>query len=554
MVKRFFIIAAFISATILPSMVYAQWSSPTAAPPGGNPPPPVWIQAALPGTTQAGNIHIGTNAAIDGVLGLGGVPDTTLGRKLDINSTGAWGAVIRNGSAVALGIAPSFIGTITNHPLQIWANNGVRMLVGDTGNVGINQLLPAYKLDVGGDINIASGNFYRAGGTAGITLAAACAAGDVLKGVNVKGGIITAGACGTDNVGGGGGGGTVTSVTGISPISVINSTTTPTISIDTGSFIQNQTAVAQSAGFNISGNGFVGGAVGIGTTDPLTHKLRVVHTGSVTASFQNTTNAANPTETRIINNSSGGFIGTFSARPFNIMSANASRMVVLASGRIGMGANPTELSGAEYDARVTICRTVDGNGRCTVPSVAPTVLLLGSADGVTTGASSIRARGFIESQGGFRTPAGGSIQSGMTDIGEYVKVDGLTSDYSAGDALVIARRGGTFTKSTRAYDTHVAGIVTTSAGYIGGVSDDGTPPKGNVVMALVGQVPAKVSLENGIIETGDLLTTSSSQGYLMKCPIDTPEHKITCMGAVVGKALEPLTSPQGKIMVLLTLQ
>ena len=70
-----------------------------------------------------------------------------------------------------------------------------------------------------------------------------------------------------------------------------------------------------------------------------------------------------------------------------------------------------------------------------------------------------------------------------------------------------------------------------------------------VPMAVVGIVPCKVSTENGPIDTGDLLVASSTPGYAMK---GTDRNKM--LGAVVGKALEPLRNGRGLIQVLVTLQ
>lgn len=68
-------------------------------------------------------------------------------------------------------------------------------------------------------------------------------------------------------------------------------------------------------------------------------------------------------------------------------------------------------------------------------------------------------------------------------------------------------------------------------------------------MAVVGIVPCKVSTENGEIQVGDLLVASSTPGYAMK---GTDRSKM--LGAVVGKALEPLHEGKGVVQVLVTLQ
>ncbi|MGH9603489.1 MAG: hypothetical protein ACRD24_14005 [Terriglobales bacterium] len=70
-----------------------------------------------------------------------------------------------------------------------------------------------------------------------------------------------------------------------------------------------------------------------------------------------------------------------------------------------------------------------------------------------------------------------------------------------------------------------------------------------VPLALVGVVPCKVTAENGSIKIGDLLVTSSAPGYAMK-----GTDRTRMVGAVVGKALEPLREGKGVIQVLITLQ
>ena len=58
-----------------------------------------------------------------------------------------------------------------------------------------------------------------------------------------------------------------------------------------------------------------------------------------------------------------------------------------------------------------------------------------------------------------------------------------------------------------------------------------------------------MSTENGSIVAGDLLVASSTPGHAMK---GTDRNQM--LGAVVGKALEPLAEGKGVIQVLVTLQ
>jgi hypothetical protein len=67
-----------------------------------------------------------------------------------------------------------------------------------------------------------------------------------------------------------------------------------------------------------------------------------------------------------------------------------------------------------------------------------------------------------------------------------------------------------------------------------------------VPVGMVGIVRAKASAVNGAIRRGDLLTTSAIPGHLMRC--SSPAR---CVGAIVGKAMQPLAKGNGQILVLL---
>jgi hypothetical protein len=68
-------------------------------------------------------------------------------------------------------------------------------------------------------------------------------------------------------------------------------------------------------------------------------------------------------------------------------------------------------------------------------------------------------------------------------------------------------------------------------------------------VAIVGIVPCKVTNENGPIARGDLLVTSSTPGYAMR-----GSDRTMLPGAIIGKALQPLSGANGKIEVLVTLR
>ncbi|HTS35241.1 MAG TPA: hypothetical protein VMH04_06190 [Candidatus Solibacter sp.] len=150
------------------------------------------------------------------------------------------------------------------------------------------------------------------------------------------------------------------------------------------------------------------------------------------------------------------------------------------------------------------------------------------------------------------TYADGGYQSSGADFAESVAVRGLRNEYEPGDVLEIdrkAHRG--VALSSRPYATLVAGIYSTKPGLLATphTIEDPSVKTSEVPLAIVGIVPCKVSTENGAIAPGDLLVTSSRPGYAMK---GTDRRRM--LGAVVGKALEPIAKGSGMIEVLVTLQ
>ncbi len=82
-------------------------------------------------------------------------------------------------------------------------------------------------------------------------------------------------------------------------------------------------------------------------------------------------------------------------------------------------------------------------------------------------------------------------------------------------------------KAVKPYDNQVLGIISSAPGLLLG---DGAGPARGVPLALSGRVPVKVSTQNGVIEIGDYLTSSSIPGVAMKA---------TKAGLVIGQALTP---------------
>jgi hypothetical protein len=136
---------------------------------------------------------------------------------------------------------------------------------------------------------------------------------------------------------------------------------------------------------------------------------------------------------------------------------------------------------------------------------------------------------------------------------------------------------GKLRRSARAYETNVAGVVSTNPGLLlnNGADPNSTPPDPSlegeeaikaqqaydesvsevtidgIALTLAGRAPVQVTTENGPIKVGDLLVTSSKPGYAMR----GDREKIKDIpGVVLGKAMGSLEDGEGTITVLISLQ
>jgi hypothetical protein len=116
--------------------------------------------------------------------------------------------------------------------------------------------------------------------------------------------------------------------------------------------------------------------------------------------------------------------------------------------------------------------------------------------------------------------------------------------------VVVIDEDGALRESSVAYDRKVAGVVSGAGAYRPGIVLDGdSSRKDRALEAVVGKVYCKADARHGPIELGDLLTTSPTPGHAMRAGDPT-----RAFGAVIGKALWPMSDGCGLIPMLVALQ
>jgi hypothetical protein len=142
----------------------------------------------------------------------------------------------------------------------------------------------------------------------------------------------------------------------------------------------------------------------------------------------------------------------------------------------------------------------------------------------------------------------GNIGAKYQDVAEWVDA---TEPLEAGTVVVIdGASKNRVRRATAAYDSAVAGAVSAQPGI-----KLGEAGAGRVLVAQSGRVRVKADARYGAIRAGDLLVTSPNRGHAMRSkPVRVGDALLHRPGTVLGKALEPLPTGTGEILVLITLQ
>lgn len=275
------------------------------------------------------------------------------------------------------------------------------------------------------------------------------------------------------------------------------------------------------------------GKVGIGTSAP-NSRLTVLESGSLV-------------------NSSGSAI--LSQGSFNINEATQTGGAIVAVNTQNMDKAVAQMwltTGTLSNSQVILYGTSnDAAFQSRVGSTGATSDLLFNPSGGNVGIGTMSPTKKLDVAGDANfsgTVTGGNIQAKYQDVAEWVP---SSEPLKPGMVVVLdSNQSNHVLASSRAYDTRVAGVVSDRPGLLLGESG-ATKEK----IATTGRVKVKVDAARNPIRVGDLLVTGEKPGTAMaSIPMEINGRNFHQPGTILGKALEPLPTGEGEILVLLCLQ
>jgi hypothetical protein len=179
-------------------------------------------------------------------------------------------------------------------------------------------------------------------------------------------------------------------------------------------------------------------------------------------------------------------------------------------------------------------------------AASPILLSIGNVGiGTSSPQAKLDVAGDIHASGAI---TGANVHAQYQDVAEWVPSRGTLRP---GTVVVVDPDGeNRVTSSSEPYQTSVAGVVSLQPGIL-----LGEPGAEKSQVATTGRVKVRADATGGAIHAGDLLVTSAKPGVAMRSePIELNGRRFHQPGTIVGKALQPLPSGEGEILVLLSLQ
>jgi hypothetical protein len=351
----------------------------------------------------------------------------------------------------------------------------------------------------------------------------------------------------------------------------------------TGTII-NGAGVLQSAGIsgayaNLIGTGaLVSGSIASGfgtiaTTNTIATTSSVQAGSLLSTSLDTATNTglnigtANSTALSLGNNGANYNVNIYSGSGGTVNIANSANAHTIAIGST-TGASSLALSAGSGGVNVTGATTIQGSVSATSATTGYAAVITNTATAAVANTPASSADGLLISVGtadasrttgnyfiGFASGStvDGKIQAGSGSGVQYSTSGADYAEYFLADPNNLPQAGELVSLSssnsvTQADGTAPIGIISTNPGFVGNgpicnesdTSCDSDYAKDNVLVSLTGQVPARVSISNGIINVGDPITASAVSGI---------GQKATSAGQIVGYALTGTTTG-GTIQVL----
>lgn len=207
-----------------------------------------------------------------------------------------------------------------------------------------------------------------------------------------------------------------------------------------------------------------------------------------------------------------------------------------ASGVYGVAQNPNAIG-------VTGWNTGSGPGLYAWSENGPALIAKGSGTGnlVEVHDHTVGVRFKINHAG--EVYADGTFHGGGADFAEMVPV--RQPGLEPGDVVALAIDG-RLIRCFQERQASVVGVVSTKPGYQSDLYAD-LDSSEKIPLAVMGIVPVKATAANGAIRPGDMLTPSAVPGHAMRSRRIVP-------GTIIGKAMEPLESGEGRIRMLIMLR